>query len=99
MFANLDRMTQETLGAVAEFSLDYREKEFIHCHEQYLKAKEACDASLDTPTTTGSHMPQMSLLQMHAIADYWHRRRDLVKQFLPSEFVESHGVSSIIYFS
>ena len=97
-FKNLkNKMTQNMLDVINIFDEDILKQEFLYCQENFLKAKEAGEIKLPSIAVSGELVQHKSRLIMYQISDYWEIRRDLVKGFLPEEWVELQGVSSKTY--
>ena len=92
-----NKMTQNMLGVINIFDEDTLKQKFLYCQENFLKAKEAGEIKLPSIAVSGELVQHKSRLIMYQISDYWEIRRDLVKQFLPEEWVELQGVSSRNY--
>lgn len=90
-------MTEEMLDVLNDLNMEYMKEEFFFCHKQYLKAKEISRTQLGTLTQSGEKVRHGSVLQIDAIAKYWLVRRDLIKEFLPRDWVEEQGVNSWLY--
>ena len=94
----IENMTQEMLDCVNEFfDEDKLKQEFLHCHQQYLKAKAASNVSLPATATTGKPVIHGARKLMYVLADYWEIRRDAIKKYLPDDWVEAQGVQANMY--
>jgi hypothetical protein len=90
-------MTKEMLDVVDVVNMDYMKSEFLFCHENYIKAKESSNIKLPALAHSGEPVRSGARSEVGSIADYWEIRRDLVKQFLPREWVEEQGVNSMMF--
>lgn len=93
-----DCMTND-MKEVVDFTLDEEnlKKEFLFCHEMYLKAKNAGSIRLPHVAENGEKVSHGARLFVNKLESYWEIRRDAVKEFLPRDWVEKQDVSSITY--
>lgn len=73
-------------------------EEFLYCNKMYITALETGKISFPCNTEDGIPVVHGARREIDIIRDYWLRRRDLVKKFLPPEWVELQNVSSIVYY-
>ncbi|MNB72122.1 hypothetical protein D3C75_187040 [compost metagenome] len=90
-------MTQEMLDVVGKMNMDYMKQEFLFCNEKYLEAYEAYKIELPATAASGELVRHGSRMEVKAIANYWEYRRDLIKGFLPRDWVEEQDVNSMLF--
>jgi hypothetical protein len=89
-------MTKDMLDVVDVLNVDYMKEEFLFCHKHFLMAKEA-SKQFPAIAESGERVRHGATVQINVISDYWEIRRDLIKEFLPREWVEEQGVNSCVY--
>jgi hypothetical protein len=82
-----DHMTTEMIEVLDVLSEEYMKKEFLFCHQNYLKANNASNTKLPTTAASGLTVVHGARVDMYNIAKYWEQRRDSIGWFLPDRWV------------
>lgn len=82
-------MTNDMLDCVrVVYNEDWLKKEFLYCHEQYLKADRVGKIKLPHTTESGESVVHGARLVIYDIANFWEVRRDAIRKYLPREWVD-----------